>query len=400
MEFSEKKDYYDAAMRQIKGDSWSLSAYGYLKSNEEWIGRYEDFLKGRKSLPLLYDPFFKKIFNPVERRNRLSELVSCLLGQKVTVLEVFPNEDSQFLGVMIIMDMVVMMSDGSIANIEIQKISYDFQAERISCYSADLVLRQYKMITGNRKIRGAGSDRGSMNGSSKPSYKDMRPVHTIILFENSSSLISEVDEALYFHVGKTKFNTGIKIKLLQDYVLVSLDTFKKYRYSDIRKGRTEVTEYDYDRTQYNEKQVIEKMKLDRLKYLSLFVAETPEEIEQLIRIFPDLESVRLDINEYLERPKEVLNMFSEALRILDRNTAELMVDRMKDEMDELKVQKGKLEAQNGELEAQKGELEAQKGKLEAQNEALKSSFKEKDAAIEAKDAEIERLKKLLEEQNK
>ena len=389
MEIKEKEDYYDAAMRQIKGDSWSLSAYGYLKSNEEWIGRYEDFLKGRKSLPLLYDPFFKKIFNPVERRDRLSEL-----GQKVTVLEVFPNEDSQFLGVMIIMDMVVMMSDGSIANIEIQKISYDFQAERISCYSADLVLRQYKMITGNRKIRGAGSDRGSMNGSSKPSYKDMRPVHTIILFENSSSsLISEVDEALYFHVGKTKFNTGIKIKLLQDYVLVSLDTFKKYRYADIRKGRTEVTEYDYDRTQYSEKQVTEKMKLDRLKYLSLFVAETPEEIEQLIRIFPDLESVRLDINEYLERPKEVLNMFSEALRILDRNTAELMVDRMKDEMDELKVQKGKLEAQNGELEAQNGELEAQ-------NEALKASFKEKDATIEAKDAEIERLKKLLEEQNK
>ena len=383
----DNKDYYDAAMRQIKGDSWSLSAYGYLKSNEEWIGRYEDFLKGRKSLPLLYDPFFKKIFNPVERRDRLSELVSCLLGQKVTVLEVFPNEDSQFLGVMIIMDMVVMMSDGSIANIEIQKISYDFQAERISCYSADLVLRQYKMITGNREIGGAGSDGGSMKGSSKPSYKDMRPVHTIILFDNSSSsLISEVDKALYFHVGKTKFNTGIKIKLLQDYVLVSLDTFKKYRYSDIRKGRIEVTKYDYDRTQYSEKQVTEKMKLDRLKYLSLFVAETPEEIERLIEIFPDLESVRQDINEYLERPKEVLSMFSEALRILDRNTAELMVDRMKDEMDELKLQKGKLEAQNGELEAQ--------------NEALKASFKEKDAAIEAKDAEIERLKKLLEEQNK
>ncbi len=393
MEIKEKKDYYDAAMRQIKEDSWSLSAYGYLKSNEEWIGRYENFLKGKKSLPLLYDPFFKKIFNPVERRDRLSELVSCLLGQKVTVLEVFPNEDSQFLGVMIIMDMVVMMSDGSIANIEIQKISYDFQAERISCYSADLVLRQYKMITGNREIGGAGSDGGSMKGSSKPSYKDMRPVHTIILFENSSSLISEVDKALYFHVGKTKFNTGIKIKLLQDYVLVSLDTFKKYRYSDIRKGRIEVTKYDYDRTQYSEKQVTEKMKLDRLKYLSLFVAETPEEIERLIEIFPDLESVRQDINEYLERPREVLNMFSEALRILDRNTAELMVDRMKDEMDELKLQKGKLEAQNGELEAQNGELEAQ-------NEALKASFKEKDAAIEAKDAEIERLKKLLEEQNK
>ena len=54
-------------------------------------------------------------------------------------------------------------------------------------------------------------------------------------------------------------------------------------------------------------------------------------------------------------------MFSEALRILDRNTAELMVDRMKDEMEVLK----------------------------AQNEELKSSSEE-----------IARLKKLLEEQNK
>ncbi len=58
-------------------------------------------------------------------------------------------------------------------------------------------------------------------------------------------------------------------------------------------------------------------------------------------------------------------MFSEALRILDRNTAELMVNRMKDEIVDLKTQ----------------------------NEELKSSSEEKDA-------EIARLKKLLEEQNK
>ena len=65
----------------------------------------------------------------------------------------------------------------------------------------------------------------------------------------------------------------------------------------------------------------------------------------------------------------MLSMFSEALRILDRNTAELMVDRMKDEMEALKVQKDE---------------------LKAQNEELKSSSEEKDA-------EIARLKKLLEE---
>ena len=155
------------------------------------------------------------------------------LDADVTVLEVFLNEDSQFLGVMIIMDMVVLMADGSIANIEIQKISYDFPAERISCYSADLVLRQYKMIT--------GKNADSMNGSSRPSYKDIRKVHTIILFEDSNkSLISDMDKAL--------------------------------------------------------------------------------------------------------------SMFSEALRILDRNTAELMVDRMKDEMDKLRVLS---EEKDAEIEALK-----------------------------------------------
>ena len=379
MEIKEKKNYYDAAMRQINGDSLCLSTYQYLKKNEEWVGRYEDFLKGRRSLPLLYDPFFKKIFNPTERRDRLSELVSCLLGQKVTVLEVFPNEDSQFLGVMIIMDMVVLMADGSIANIEIQKISYDFPAERISCYSADLVLRQYKMITGKNEH--------VVNGSSKPSYKDMRKVHTIILFEDSNkSLISDMDKALYFHVGKTKFNTGIKIELLQDFVLVSLDTFKKYRYSDIKEGRTEITDYDYDSSQYNDALVSEKMKRDRLKFLSLFVAETPQEIDRLIEIFPDLESVRRDINEYLERPGEVLSMFSEALRILDRNTAELMVDRMKDEIVDLREKNDELKVHTDELEAE--------------NNALKASFDDLKSSTDEKDAEIARLKKLLEEQNK
>lgn len=65
-----------------------------------------------------------------------------------------------------------------------------------------------------------------------------------LIEDSNKSLISQVDKALYFHVGKTQFNTGIKIELLQDFVLVSLDTFKKYRYSDIREGRIKITGYD------------------------------------------------------------------------------------------------------------------------------------------------------------
>ena len=236
------------------------------------------------------------------------------------------------------------------------------------------------MITGKNEM---GEMESSMNDSSKPSYKDMRKVHTIILFEDSNkSPISEVDKARYFHVGKTKFNTGIKIEFLQDFVLVSLDTFKKYRYSDIKEGRTEITDYDYDSSQYNDELVSEKMKRDRLKFLSLFVADTPQEIDRLVEIFPDLESVCRDINEYLERLGEVLSMFSEALRILDRNTAELMVDRMKDEIVDLKEQNDELTKQIDGLQVQL----QQKDELKEKNNELQE--------------EVQRLKKLLEEQNK
>jgi hypothetical protein len=46
----------------------------------------------------------------------------------------------------VIMDMVVRLDDGSITNIEIKKVPYDFPAARITCYSADLVLRQFRML--------------------------------------------------------------------------------------------------------------------------------------------------------------------------------------------------------------------------------------------------------------
>ena len=40
------------------------------------------------------------------------------------------------------------LEDGSLANIEIQKIGYAFPGQRGACYSADLLLRQYKRVRG------------------------------------------------------------------------------------------------------------------------------------------------------------------------------------------------------------------------------------------------------------
>jgi hypothetical protein len=42
--------------------------------------------------------------------------------------------------------------------------------------------------------------------------------------------------------------------------------------------------------------------------------------------------------EYMYKPEEVLNMFSEALRILDSNTVRLMIDEMSEELEEQKEQ--------------------------------------------------------------
>ena len=205
---------YEAALHSLADNPSTKHLYGYLMSDKEWFDRFTGFFAGKKTLPLLYDPFFKMIFNPVESRARLSELVSCILGQHVTVIEVFPDTSYAFVNSFVIMDMVVRLDDSSITNIEIQKVPYDFPAARISCYSADLVLRQFRMLQGMNEgqrnnyyddaaVGKAGNEtsQAADGSSSKPSYENMKKVHTIIFFEkSSSSLKSPKDKRLYFHV--------------------------------------------------------------------------------------------------------------------------------------------------------------------------------------------------------
>lgn len=52
---------------------------------------------------------------------------------------------------LVIMDIVVELMDGSLANVEIQRIGYLFPGERCACYSADLLLRQYKSVKSRKR---------------------------------------------------------------------------------------------------------------------------------------------------------------------------------------------------------------------------------------------------------
>jgi len=73
----------------------------------------------------------------------LSKFLSDLLDQMVKVVRILPTEQTALDGSMLlIMDILVELEDGSLANVEVQKIPYRFPGERMSCYSADLLLRQ------------------------------------------------------------------------------------------------------------------------------------------------------------------------------------------------------------------------------------------------------------------
>ncbi len=114
----------------------------------------------------------------------------------------------------------------------------------------------------------------------------------------------------YIHYGKTTFDTGLKLELLQEYCLIALDEFRKYPYP---KDRSEQT-----------------------AWLSLLATEDIREAEKLIEEYPWLEEIYREAAALRRDPEEVLDMYSEALRILDRNTVRYMIEEQKKEIDEKK----------------------------------------------------------------
>ena len=375
-------------------------------SNKGWADRFNDYISRKKTLPLLYDPFFKKLFNGDEHRQRLSRLVSSIIGQEVTVIDILPSESSSFEDSFIIMDMIVRLSDGSIANIEVQKIASLFPGERLSCYSADAIMRQYHRLSSATSTArynddiSQDSDSISTLGHKTFSYKDMKNVHTIVLFENSNSnLINSDNPELYFHVGTTTFNTHINFPLLQKYHMISLDTFRKYRYSDIIKGNIDIKKCDYDEDVY-EKPLTDQMLRDRLAFLSLFVTETVDEAIAIQNIFPELSEIFDEMNEYLARPEEVLGMFSEALRILNHNTAVLMVDEYRKKYQEMEnnLRKEMQERENNIKREMQQEMQEMQNNLNKEMQEQQKILDDKDKQINSQEEQhkkdLERIAEL------
>ena len=191
---------------------------------------------------------------------------------------------------LLIMDILVRFEDGTYCNVEVQKIGYAFPGERSACYSSDLLLRQYKTARSRKK--------------EKFTYKDVKGVYTIILMDKSARIFDEFSEK-YVHTFRQGSDTGLAMDLLQNYIFIPLDIFRENVHN---KGI--------------------KNKLDAwLVFLSM---DEPERIIDLITAYPEFKAMYEHVYSMCRNVEDAMGIFSEELKILDRNTVRYMVDEMQE----------------------------------------------------------------------
>lgn len=313
----------------------------FLGWSEEQRTEFLDFCTGVRGVKILYDSFSKEILNPESTPERLEDLLSLLLGKDVRILYALPNDSTRIAdeNTLLITDIVVELKDGSIANIEVQKIGYKFPGERSACYSADMLLRQYKRVRDSKKRNF--------------SYEDIKAVYTIVLFETSPAPFHSFPDT-YVHSFQQRSDSGLELELLQKYIFIPLDIFRKNCHNEPIQNRLDA-------------------------WLTFFSEDEPDRIAELICTYPEFKFMYEDIYRICRNTEEIMGIFSEELRILDRNTVQLMIDEMQDELDAQRLkyalQKDELNAERLKVAQQKDELDAEREKNARQEVQLQEALK-------------------------
>ena len=312
---------------------------------QEEQDRFLDYCTGVRGVKILYDPYFKEIFNPEYTPERLETLLSLILGERVRVKQILPNDSTRLTdeGSLLVTDVVVEFEDGRIANVEVQKIGYYFPGERTACYISDLMLRQYKRVRNQKK--------------EKFSYKDIREVYTIIFYESSPAKFESFPDT-YIHHGHYEFDSGLDFHLPMQTYMIPLDIFKKSIYN---KGITNQLE----------------------AWLAFLCFDEPEQIIKLITEYPEFKPLYQHVYEICENVERMIMMFSKELLMMDRNTVRLMVDDLT----------AKVAAQNAVIAEQNAALADKDAALADKDAALADM----DAALADKDSIIESLRRQLNE---
>lgn len=276
-------------------------------------GRQEQFLgfcTGIRGVKILYDQFFKELFNPSTVPERLELLLSLILGCKVQILNVLPNESSRIAAEdsLLVMDIVVELADGSIANIEVQRIGYAFPGQRCACYMSDLLLRQYKRVKGEQ--------------GKTFSYRDIKKVYVIVFMEKSTQAFHRLPKE-FIHRGKFSFSTGLNLDIPQEAIFFPLDIFLKNL-------------QNIDISSYYTLEV----------WLTFLSCDNPADILRLVDACPEFEPLYQEVYRMCQDTEKMMSIFSEELAIMDKNTVQYMVDEMQDTIDTLKDNNAALQNDN------------------------------------------------------
>ncbi len=347
--------------------------------NEQQRERFLDSCTGVRGVKVLYDAFFKEIMNPEYTPKRLEDFLSLVLSRRVKLVQILPPDSARIANesALLIMDIVVELDDGSIANVEVQKIGYRFPGERCACYSADLLLRQYKRVRedwkreeGHRKrhLKQEDADEDSaLRTDPKFSYKNIKNVYTVILFEKSPEAFHEFEDTCFHHFEQSS-NTGLKINLLQEYDFIALDIFRKNIYN--RGIQDELDAW--------------------LVFLSM---DDPEMIVGLLEKYPKFRVMYEQIYDICLNTEEVMGMFSRELKELDDNTVEYMIDELQgiadDAIERLRQAKEEtiraiVQADQAKEEANQAQKRADQAKEEA-DQAKEEADQAKEEADQAKE---------------
>ena len=161
----------------------------------------------------------------------------------------------------------------------------------------------------------------------------MKKVYTIVLYEKTEGDFKDpMLQGAYIHHGKTRFDTSLKLNLLQEYFLIALDVFCQNGYTDDKKSGALETELIATHNNIPETGfATNDLSMDSLEgWLSILTAETMADVERAIRRYPWSKLIFREMSAYVNNPEEVILMFSEALKIADRNTVKYMIEELQD----------------------------------------------------------------------
>lgn len=128
----------------------------------------------------------------------------------------------------------------------------------------------------------------------------------------------------YCHIFQQRSDTGLELNLLQKYVFLPLDIFRENMHN---KGITD--------------------KLDA--WLAFLSMDSPEVIVELVEKYPEFKAMYEHIYNICQNVEGMMEMYSEELKILDRNTVKYMVDQMQEQIDSQKEQLAEKEKEIQEL---------------------------------------------------